>query len=417
MEKGSPTAHQHSEAQLLKSFAQEQLIAVDCKSRPISSGRNNEPAVEDLATGQIPKPPGRWRRVISRWPRIGLIGFNTDTGLGSQNRDIADQIPITRWLIRPHPQFANHSPVRRFQYETVVLNEPSDAELRQWLSGLDWILFVETPLFARITTVAKACGVRVAAVCNWEWTCLLRSSWLRNVDLLICPTLHTWQIMNDWKARFFFSWQIIHIPWPINLKHFTFRARRRCESFVFINGTGGAQARNSDGTLTLYHRKGIEVILEAARIAPHVPIVVYSQRRDLPSVPPNVQLRKAPSDNSALYSDGDVCVQPSHWEGLGLQLLECQAAGMPLITTNAPPMKEHQPMRTVPVSATQFVHLAGETPIASSMIDPADLAAVLCEVHGSDIEHHSVNARRFIEENHVWSLARQHLRVAMANGF
>ena len=42
-----------------------------------------------------------------------------------------------------------------------------------------------------------------------------------------------------------------------------------------------------------------------------------------------------------LFSQSDVSLAPSRWEGLGLHLYEAVAFGIPTITNNAPPMNEH----------------------------------------------------------------------------
>lgn len=396
------------DTQLLKSYAEQRIYAVDGAGIRMHTG---------AGTGVTASSPRRRlvrmvQRFTRRKPQIGLIGCNIPTGLGFQNRDIAKHLPIKRWLIPSHPHMRNLSPVDRVSM-SVCNRDLSDDEILRWLIGLDWILFVETPHDDRITSLAKAVGVRVAAVCNWEWTCLLESQWLPDVDLMICPTRHTWRLMSDWQTRFFPAWKLLHVPWPIDGERFAFQPRRRCRRFVFINGMGGVQARRPNGTLTPYHRKGIEVLFQAARLADDVSILVYSQTDTVPNVPPNVTLCKPPTDNRTLYTDADVCVQPSHWEGLGLQLLECQAAGLPLITSSAAPMNEYQPMRSIPISRTEVVHLAGKTPVTSCLMDPRELATILREVNGSEIEHHSYQARKFVEQQHEWSTARQQILQAM----
>ncbi|MCA9137826.1 MAG: glycosyltransferase [Planctomycetales bacterium] len=272
---------------------------------------------------------------------------------------------------------------------------------------------MENPLIDGIANLAKQCGVRVAAVCNWEWTCPLELSWLRDVDLMICPTLHALRIMNDWKLRYGFAWQVLMVPWPIDVARFKFRLRTRCEKFVFVNGTGGVRARRGDGSLTDYRRKGVEIVFAAARGAADVPIIVYSQTTDIPSPPPNVEVRQPPSDNRLLYNDGDVCVQPSHWEGVGMQLLECQAAGMPLVTTDAAPMNEHQPLVAMPVRGRESVQLVGRAWFESCQVDPADLAGAMRQLKGKDIGRESQKARQFIEQSHCWDSARRRLCQAM----
>ena len=94
-----------------------------------------------------------------------------------------------------------------------------------------------------------------------------------------------------------------------------------------------------------------------------------------------------------MYDDGDVCVQPSHWEGLGLQLIECQAAGLPLVTTDAPPMNELHPLRTVPVAATEIVSVQGNHVFTSHRLSPEDLASTLEPLYGCDISQASQEAR------------------------
>ncbi len=110
-----------------------------------------------------------------------------------------------------------------------------------------------------------------------------------------------------------------------------------------------------------------------------------------------------------LYQDGDVCVQPSHWEGLGLPLLECQAAGLPLITTDMAPMHEHQPFGVVPATPV-FAELTAEISIPVAMIQPEALADVLRKAFGRRIAAASRQARQFVVRHHNWKTAGPQIR-------
>ena len=349
---------------------------------------------------------GRWRRPERSLGRVGLIGWNTATGLGYQNRGIAVNLPVARWLAPPHPRFGSlPPPYMSGEFKAPWSRGISRRALRRWLSGLDWVLFVENPYISGVVHEAREMGISVACVPNWEWL-TAGLDWLPYVDLMICPTQYTYRMVLEWRRELKFSWTVVSIPWPIDPTEFNFRPRDACSKFLFVNGTGGGRAGRLDGSVTSYHRKGIELIAATARLMKSVPFLVYSQCRDLPALPANVQLRRSPRNNRELYSDGDVCVQPSHWEGLGLQHLECQAAGLPLVTTDAPPMNECRPFRAVPADLTELVFVCGDHPVDSHIVEPEVLAQVLGEVYGTDVREASQQARAFIIQERSWPRVR-----------
>jgi glycosyltransferase involved in cell wall biosynthesis len=272
------------------------------------------------------------------------------------------------------------------------------------LDGLDVILFIQSPVLSDLPRVARQCGVRVVCVPNWEW---LHPGlvWLEHVDGMLCPTRHTADLLTSWKERFRFRWRIDCVPWPVDTERFCHRPRRVCERFVFVNGSGGVQASAPDVGPGGLRRKGLEVLLTAARLAPDIRVIIYASRHQNGQKLSNVDWRPLPGDNRLLYCDGDVCVQPSHWEGLGLPLLECQASGMPLITTGAPPMNEHRALVDIPVFREQSVYLGTELCLPAALIRPEELAAVLRSVHGRRIAGDSRRARRFVAREHSWQVA------------
>lgn len=143
------------------------------------------------------------------------------------------------------------------------------------------------------------------------------------------------------------------------------------------------------------------------------PWMVHTQVRELCQMPDNVEVQFAKVDNGSLYEQGDVCVQPSRWEGLGLSLLECQAAGMPLVTTDAAPMNEYRPLRAVPAREQEWVSVYMNQPILSHNMDPGELAATLMDLYRTDIAAASRAARKHIEEYHNWETAVRILRERM----
>ncbi len=345
-----------------------------------------------------------WQRPQRQPGRVGLVGWNTASGLGYVNRELAKHYPIERWLAPQHPRFPSLEPLRVCRTD-VVPAQLDSRRLYDWLRGLDWVLFAELPYLERLAQHAREHYVRVACIPMWEWL-HPKLDWLNYVDVMLCPTRFTFDRLTDWKRRHGFCWDVVELPWPVDVSRFAFRQRRTCERFLFINGTGGGRGTRADGTETGYHRKGAELVAEAARLLPDVPFIWYSQTDDLPPLPPNVRRRPTPADSTRLYDEGDVCVQPSTWEGIGLQLLECQAAGMPLVTTEAAPMNEFQPLRTVRAARVEKVRVFGSDPITSHVVSPTDLAATLRQLLDTDLTEASRSARRFVEEQHSWSRAK-----------
>lgn len=93
-------------------------------------------------------------------------------------------------------------------------------------------------------------------------------------------------------------------------------------------------------------------------------------------------------------------ILPSRWEGLELQLFECQAAGMPLITTDGPPMSEANPWRRMPCEPGR-VHLSHD--FVSWNVAPRDIARAMQEALGADIAEASERAREWVVANRDWS--------------
>lgn len=364
------------------------------------------------AVGNVEEIAG-WSKPSRKPGRIGVVGWGSATGIGYVHADLARHLPADVWVVPDHPELpmARHErlgcPVRR------VPEEAGAELLGESLAGLDWVVFCERPFPIDLPTIARRHQVCVACVVDWEWLSP-DDRWLLQVDLMICPTMHTYRHVMDMKARFGFGWRVEHVPWPVDTARFRFHRRSTCRRFLFVNGWGGQHVRRTDGTITSYARKGLGTVLEAAWRNPSLPITVISQRA-LPHLPPNVRVKPTPDDPSTIYDEGDVCVQPSHFEGIGLSMLECQAAGMPLVTTDGAPMNELRPLAAVRPRATETVLMPTGQPVTSNLVDPGDLATVLERLLGTDIGEASERARAFVERERSWEVAGERLRALLVS--
>ena len=404
------TTVKHVELERVKQFAQSCLPFHSSESGLIQNAPKTDCSEEcrlppHNESDSVSKP-----RNIGNNIRIGLVGRYSGFGLNYQNRDIARHLGIDRWLsTTTGDPIPTDLPCRI----DVFSRPPSRIELAAWMDGLDVVVFVEKPLFSDLTTVARQLDIRIVCIPNWEWV-HPGLEWLRDVDLMLCPTRYTEQLCLDWKSQFRFYWEVDCQPWPVDTNRFQFRQRWFCRRFVYIHGSGGVRAVDRNGKTTELHRKGFDVLISAARLVPNIAILAYVYENDVSKQrPSNLEVRPQPLDNSRLYSHGDVCIQPSHWEGLGLPLLECQAAGMPLVTTDAPPMNEHRPWKSIPVHREDVVHLSPDLCIPAARIQPDQLAQLMKKIHGRFIGLASREARQFILREHSWETARPRILLRL----
>lgn len=243
--------------------------------------------------------------------RIGLVGYNTRTGLGELNRQIVWHTVVHRWLVKPHK---SKETLPLEQTKTTSTVGTTWGHVTDFVDDVDVVVFCETPYYDDLVEYASLKGRRVVCVPMQEWMPARRDGWVGGVDLFICPTADCYlQFKDELPCESF--------PWPRDVERFPFRQRTTCERFLFVNGNGGWQGR-----------KGMAVIQEALRLWPEMPLIVHDQK------PAGKEL----ADNADLYREGDVLLCPHSIDGLCLEIPEAMLSGLPVIATDGPPWNEHQ---------------------------------------------------------------------------
>jgi glycosyltransferase involved in cell wall biosynthesis len=154
-------------------------------------------------------------------------------------------------------------------------------------------------------------------------------------DFLLCNTQRHYSVFKTHP-------QCLFIPWGTDLQ--VFHPRPAVRSFT------GVTFFHSSGLSPF--RKGTDILIRAFQcVRGPARLVIHSQdieRRDRPSAwdlvqaahDPRIELVEAEVGAPGLYERGDVYVYPSRLEGIGLTIVEALASGLPVITTDAPPMNE-----------------------------------------------------------------------------
>jgi glycosyltransferase involved in cell wall biosynthesis len=262
---------------------------------------------------------------FSRW---AVYAHKDDTGFGRMASDVRSVLGFGHHLVIPSER---------------LLDQPIDGTSERWLpadlsgelvrsllSGLEGILFFERPNWhPDILRLAHELGVATVCVPMWEWFKGNALEW-KYCDLFACPSRFTETIVRSYGFK-----NTCVLTWPLDLAKFPMRCVTG-PARHFIHNAGLVDADDRKGT-----RDTIRAFCRMKRA--DVRLTVRMQKLvPLPAVDDRVEVITGNLQNVAdLYLTGDICVQPSKMEGIGFMVLEPVCAGLPVITTNYPPMNEY----------------------------------------------------------------------------
>lgn len=329
--------------------------------------------------------------------RLGIIGWCAPTGLGQMNQTLYDYfLADCKWLVPQHPKTGVefYADVHRPDFIRCQ-RDIARPELNAFLEGLDAVIIAERSFLTSVNIWDVCREKKIFTVCIPMLEFLpppREAPWVLQPDMMWAVNYQAYAKLLEYSAHPGCNWRRrIHFDnWGINLSQFHYQHRAKCNRFLFINGWGG------EG-----NRKGADIVAAASRLCPDVPLTVCSQTPKLPDFRCHVDVRIVnPPVPAALYDLGDMLLAPSRWEGLGLQLREAYASGMPVITSNAAPMNELPGVCTVTghfaakaINSQRTVH-AYETSAKS-------LAGAMTSWCGRDIGKYSLYVRNVSQQfNH-----------------
>ena len=323
--------------------------------------------------------------------RLGIVGWCTDAGLGREFRDALKSLPVECAFVLPNVC----KPTRHELLEGVPHMHASKgmpvSEMVEFIDKFkpDTLLMWELPGSWQYPGIWRARGVKWACVIHWDWFTMNSNCW-DSADLLISPTMecHRQMAAHGYKTKF--------LPVPVDTEEFAFRMRHRARRFLSVGGFGGAG-----------DRRGLKELFHAWKFlgsdAPVLEVTAQQALREMRlSVPRNVEIRVTNiSMPAALYSTADVCIQTSRYEGIGLPLMEAQACGLPVITTDAEPMRTLAPDLLVDVKYTEEIDLFCKK-MKSSVCRWESIVERVHEVMGTDISDLSCQARERMTAEFSW---------------
>lgn len=224
----------------------------------------------------------------------------------------------------------------------------------------------------------------------------------REYDLTISCAEHTYEVFGYQKnARF--------VPWGVDLELFKPRSGEK-QLFFHNAGWGGINGRkgtreaiqaydairknNKDATFFLHTQTPV---FEATTVGK-----IKRWRNK------GMKVKMGTLEHPGLYHRGKVYVAPTKLEGLGLYIPEALASGMPVITTDAYPMKQFiQEGKTGLLVKTKGERKRGDGYFFPEYeVDINDLQEKMqwCVDNPKKVNKMGKRARKFMEENHSFEL-------------
>lgn len=302
--------------------------------------------------------------------RLGLIGFDTNTGLGVQTQMYANYLKPDKVLIADLTDIylASGKDLQRYPERFSAFHVratdgfPTVADFDWLLNDIDVVMCAETPLNYDLFTMAHLAGVKSILVPNFEFLDMLREPDLPRPDLLLLPSL--WHLKEIKELGV--PW--LYLPVPIDYRHFKFKQRESARKFLHVAGHK-----------TYMDRNGTDVVLEAMQyVKSNIQLIIrtqqdigswlgYTHDRRITIMPMEVE------NYYELYDDEDVLLLPRHYGGLSLQLNEALATGMPVIMPNVSPQNGFLP-KDMLIPASGYTPIETRSTIEWWAVKPKDLA-------------------------------------------
>jgi glycosyltransferase involved in cell wall biosynthesis len=331
--------------------------------------------------------------------RLAVVGWAADSGVGRELIEAVRHLPVQSAFVLPNQA----KPTRKDLVSSVachfaVQQGPALAgEMRDFLVAHrpDTVLTWEVPGSWDFPAIWAQLGIRWIHVVHWDWFSVGHMHLWKQAAKLVSP--------NDMCRRELAAIGLpsVHLPVPVDTDRLEFLERKKAENFVSVYGYGG-----------LENRRSIPELFAAWRAIPNPPplkVLVQAppSEPEARTPPPNAEIYLGNMPEPAdLYAEGDVAVQPSRYEGVGISMLEAQARGMPVIAVDRPPMNEVAPDLPVAVERTVQVRLMGKE-IPSHIPSVESIRKRIVEIRGTDISDLSRAVRKRVEEQFSWNALRE----------
>ena len=328
-----------------------------------------------------------------------MVGWAADSGVGRELVDAVRNLPVSS-------AFILHNASKPTRKDLLVgtptyFSNPTNLERQMELflecHRPDTILTWEVPGSWKFPEIWARKGVRWIHMVHWDWfsTTAEHIEVWRKATRLLAPNR-----MCQRELKGTCGLESTLLPVPVDTQRLTFRERKKADLFVSVYGYGGPHNRRSIPEIEAAWRamgsSAPKLLIRAQKSVDEfkgpIPSSISVQRGNMPE----------PSD---LYRSGDIALQPSRYEGVGVSLIEAQASGLVVIAVDAPPMNEIVYGPLIPVERAVKVSIMGK-PLLTHIPSVQGMVDIVSKLKGKDISEISNEARRQVTQTFSWPSLR-----------
>jgi 1,2-diacylglycerol 3-alpha-glucosyltransferase len=204
---------------------------------------------------------------------------------------------------------------------------------KKWIirNNMDLIFFNEqTDLTLLAMTSQTFPSIKLGSYIDYYTTGMLESFNL--FDFVICNTQRHYSVFKNHP-------QCFYLPWGTDTELYKQSTTKSIDNPVFFHSAGMSMRKGTDILIDVFISK---MLYTRSKLIIHtqIPISKFHIANEKKLARYNIEVIEKTVAAPGLYHLGDIYVYPTTLEGIGLTIFEALSCGLPVITTDAPPMNE-----------------------------------------------------------------------------